>query len=110
MLTKERVAEALRKNAGVQAAAARALGVTRQAIQNWLRDHPELREVIAENDETLLDLAESNLIKALKNGEKWATRYMLDTKGKVRGYTRRVEFQPTAPLQVTFSDADYAMG
>lgn len=107
--TLEQVEQAIRRSRGNQARAARRLGITRQAIQNWKRRHPHLEGVVAEARDSLVDMAEDNLRIALARGEVWATELTLMTLGKGRGYTRRMELTPTTPLQVQLSDADYAM-
>ncbi len=109
LLTYALVERALRLSRGNQARTARRLGVTRQAIGLWVKHHPNLRTVIAEARDSLVDLAEDNLRLALINREQWATELTLETLGKGRGFTKRLELTPTTPLPIQVSDADYAM-
>jgi hypothetical protein len=98
-----RVAEALRKAAGIPSIAAAALGCTAMTVRNYLKRHPELREVAEEATETTLDLAESKLIGAINQGDQNAVRFYLECKGKHRGYTRRTEVTGPGgqPIEVT---------
>lgn len=109
-VTLQLVERALWLSRGNKAKAGRRLGITRQAVNNWLNRHPSLRTVASEARMTLVDLAIDNLERALIAREVWATELTLMTLGKGEGFTRRMEMTPTSPLAVTFSDADYAMG
>lgn len=58
-----------------------------------------------EEKETMLDVAESNLMEALVNKEQWATKYALSTKGKARGYdmTAAIRLESDDPLNINLS-------
>ena len=90
--TEDQIAEALLKNAGNATAAAAALGdVTRQAIDYRIKNSARLQQVAAEAGETVTDIAEGQLIKAIKKGHSWAIRFWLSTKGRNRGFVTRSE-------------------
>ena len=92
---------ALRSQGGIQAAAAQALEqatgvrVTRQAVHERVKRNPRLRRAIQETEEEVLDLAENVVLKSLNNGDFNAARFVLETRGKHRGYTRREVFALT---------------
>lgn len=101
-LTIDLVIEALRVSSGIRSVAARKLGVTRQAITNFGRRHPELAEAESEIRDELVDLAEGKLLTAVNKGEFNAIRYFLDNHGSDAGYgKKRLELstQPGAPLE-----------
>lgn len=90
-LTVKGVADKLREYHGNQAAVARAFGVDRSRITQYMEQHPELRAVKQEAEEAILDHAESALYRAVLSGEPWAVKWLLATKGKGRGYVERQE-------------------
>ena len=91
--TQHRVIDAIKQAQGIKAAAAQALGCSRQTVTNYIDRYPAVKEAYQEARDTSLDLAESKLI-ALVEREEWpAIRFMLITLGKDRGYTERTEIQ-----------------
>lgn len=91
-LVKHKVIEAITGSYGIKTNIAKRVGCTRRALYYFLdkTENKDLRELIDEEKETLLDLAEHNLIKALKskdkNERKWSTMFFLNTYGAKRGY------------------------
>lgn len=90
-LSDETIAKALKKTGGNMSATAQALKVTRQAISKRVKENPDLKAVCDEARETLVDLAESKLVGAVKKGNAWAVRLVLTTTGRGRGYVTRQE-------------------
>lgn len=88
-LLREEVRVALMASHGLIASAAHSLGVCRQSIYNAFKPWPELREIVEEERELLLDNAENALHKAIMRGEAWAICFFLKTRGKARGYSER---------------------
>jgi CRP-like cAMP-binding protein len=99
--TEAQIEAALRSQGGIQAAAAQALEkvtgvrVTRQAIHERVKNSPRLRQAITETEEEVLDLAENVVLQSLNKGDLNAARFVLETRGKDRGYTRRELFALT---------------
>jgi predicted transcriptional regulator len=89
--SQEQVAEALTAAGGVQADAARILGCSRTTINGYVRRYPHLQELIIQTREETLDLAESQLIKKVKDGNMTAIIFYLKTQGKQRGYVEKGE-------------------
>lgn len=93
-LNKKRVAEALRTSAGIQAVAAQKLMVSRPTLCRYLKRHPDLKAVIEETQDEVTDIAEGQLIAAMRKGEGWAIKYFLDNFGQKRGYgIRKLAFK-----------------
>lgn len=86
-----KVIEALRLSGGIKAAAAGELGVSRTTLYKFIDDYPEVGEALSEIDSEILDVAEAQVVKAIKTGEMQTVRWYLELKGKDRGYVRRVE-------------------
>lgn len=89
--SREQVAEALVAAGGVQVDAARILGCTRSTINGYVRRYPDLQQLIIDTREETLDLAESQLIKKMKEGNMTAVIFYLKTQGKQRGYVEKGE-------------------
>lgn len=97
----ETVAEVLRRSGGIKAHAARMLHCSRQAVDGYIKRHPEVRQAWLDARETMVDIAESKLHAAVDRGEWRAVRYTLSTLGRDRGYTT----EPLPP-QDPFADQD----
>jgi hypothetical protein len=85
-LTDSKVKKALREYQGIITLAAQSLGVTRQAIWRRVKDNPDLKAVIEEERDGVLDIAEGALYTALLNNEPWAVKFALTNLGAKRGY------------------------
>lgn len=92
-VTVSEVEEALRKNGGFYSRTAKALGISTQAVANQINKSEHLQKVYDEIRRSFLDLAESGLVQALKNGERWAIKFMLEYQGKDRGYIKRQQVE-----------------
>ena len=90
-LTVAKVEQELRATYGNQSAVARKFGVSRQAVADYISRYPRLQVALAEANDTILDNGESALYKAVLQGEPWAVKWLLATKGKARGYVERQE-------------------
>ena len=88
---------ALRKADGRPAAAARIIGVSRQAMHERVSRTPHLQECITEIEEILLDTAESVILKAVRAGHMPTVRWYMDRRGRERGYGRAGGAGPPVP-------------
>lgn len=89
--TIEEAATALRQTGGIVAQAAERLGVTRRGLWARIERNEKLQRVHQDCREHTLDVAESMLFEAIRNGEGWACQFYLKHRGHSRGYTTRVE-------------------
>ena len=85
-LTKNALVKAINNSSGLISVIAKKLSVSRKTVHNYLNRYPELKELINEEKENILDYAESKLIKKIDEEEAWAIRFLLTTQGKTRGY------------------------
>jgi hypothetical protein len=101
--TPDQVEAALRMSAGIRSGAAVKLNCSPSTISNYIDRHPALREVEAEILDQNLDLAETKLLTAIRDGNLTAVIFYLKTKGKARGYTERAELTGAdgGPIDVT---------
>ena len=88
---------AIKKNGGIVADVVKSLrkdygiDITRDAIYKRKETNPAIAAAFTEAEETVLDIAESYLIKAINKGEMKPIMFYLRTKGKQRGYAERRE-------------------
>jgi hypothetical protein len=90
-ITEAQIAEALQNSAGLFSAAAQKLGVDASTVSRRVAKSEKLKAVVIEALDKRLDVAESELLLAIKRGEAWAICFFLKCKGKSRGYVERTE-------------------
>jgi hypothetical protein len=100
VLKADLVAAKMLELSGNLAAVARFFGVTRQAVQHYVKARPKLMKVMDDCRESMKDAAESSLYKAVLDGEAWAVCFFLKTQAKDRGYTERQELTARQPFGV----------
>jgi hypothetical protein len=83
---------ALRSNDGNFVKTAEALNLTRQAVAHRVRTNPDRWGPVLEDiDDTLLDLAESNVATLLRQGDRTTTLAVMKHRGARRGWVARQE-------------------
>jgi len=109
---------ALRTQGGIMSTAAQALEeatgvrISRQAIRERVLRSPRLQRAIHEAQEETLDLAEGVLLTALRRNDRDAVnaaRFVLETKGKTRGYSRREYLIAVDPRKMSDAELDKAI-
>ena len=76
---------------GNVSAIAKSLGVRRSTVYARITESPELRGLIEDEREKLLDIAESVLANKVMAGDNDMLKFYLRTQGKSRGYSERSE-------------------
>lgn len=89
--TPKEIIEALEGASGIQAAAARKLGTSRQTIMNYIKDNEEVRAAYEIVNESTIDKVENKLLEQINSGNITAIIFYLKTKAKHRGYVERQE-------------------
>jgi len=100
------VRKALKDTGGILTLIAKKLDVDRSTLYNFIAKHPEINEDLHHEREKIIDLAEGSLFSQVQNKEAWATKYVLSTIGKNRGYVERIEsinFEPRE-IKVVFQE------
>jgi hypothetical protein len=72
------LAETLRKNGGIQAAAARVLKIERASVCERVAKSEVLQRAIREGKTELVDVAEDNVVRAIHAGDMISTRWFLE--------------------------------
>lgn len=97
-LTVRETIVALRTAQGSVIKASDALNVTPHRLSRFIGARPQLINLMKSFRSCLVDLAESHLIDAIQNGERWAVQLVLKTLGKHKGYTEKQEISHTHRL------------
>lgn len=87
--------KAIVNSGGIISTIAVRCGVTRDTIYQFLKRYPKMKDLLEDESERILDLAENKLFSKINDGESWAIKYLLSTKGKKRGYIERSEHSGT---------------
>ena len=77
--------------------------ISRGTIYNWIKKDDSFKEKVSYVAEELLDMAENQLIKQIREGNLTATIFYLKTKGQARGYIEKQyvhQTQITTPIKV----------
>lgn len=91
--SKKRMIEAMEKSLGIVTTAAKIAGIERTTHYLWMRTDPKYKKQIDDLNDLVLDFAESQLHKQIKEGNTTATIFYLKTKGKKRDYVERTEIK-----------------
>lgn len=87
----QQIIEALEATGGWQSQAAEKLGINHSSLSRRIKRHQVLQQALEDIRCKYLDLAESQLIKAIKEGNLSAIIFYLKCQGKKRGYVERAE-------------------
>lgn len=82
---------------GVIAVAAQKLGIARRTLYSWITEDTDLQEALREIRDEVLDLAEGQLLNAIREGSERSIHFYLRTVGRERGYGDKVDATLTAP-------------
>ena len=80
---------------------AKRVGCTRQTVYNAMERYATVKQAIADEKDSLKDMAENELLRQIKDGNTTATIFYLKTQAKDRGYVERQEFDHSGKINVT---------
>lgn len=99
----EQIKDALIKAKGFISQAAINLKCEPQTVRNYIARYPELNDVLKEQRESLLDFAESKLIKNMDKGDTTSLIFFLKTQGRTRGYQEKLEVEAETKNKITIN-------
>lgn len=73
---------------GFLSATAKELKTTRKTLHEYINTFPEIQEALTDIRENRLDVAETALMQAIRNGNVTAIIFFLKTQGRDRGYSQ----------------------
>jgi hypothetical protein len=91
LFTQQQFLEAIPGSGGLITAIARKVGCDWHTAKKYILRYATVNQAYQNECESILDVAELELIKAVRNGDLSAIKFYLSTKGKGRGYVERVE-------------------
>lgn len=106
-LTKKIFKEAVKDTGGIVSDIAKNAGVTSKTVYDFLNKYPEMQKFREMEKEDLLDMAEGKLHAIMNYGELkdsttlGATKFLLATQGKKRGYIEKTETEISGNLGIT---------
>lgn len=91
LFTAETFLKAIPGSAGIITTIAKRVGCNWHTAAKYIEEYPTIAQAYKDECESVLDMAEAKLYKAVEKGDLQAVKYILSTKGKRRGYVERVE-------------------
>ena len=67
------------------------IGISRRTYYKWCENNPEFKNLVNDELESLIDLAETKLQQNIMEGKEQSIFFFLKTKGKSRGYVETVD-------------------
>lgn len=99
--------EAIPKSGGVIATIARRVGCDWHTADKFIRKHDKLAQMLEDECQTIDDLAESVLIKAMQEGDVGSARWWLERRRRGRYATRQeVTGADAGPMVINLSWGD----
>lgn len=89
--TTDQFIEAIADSGGIVSTIAKRVGCSWGWARKFIDEHPTVLAAYNDENERVLDLAESILIKSIQSGDSQDAKWLLSRKGKSRGYVERTE-------------------
>jgi hypothetical protein len=87
----EDIKQAIIDSAGIIQHAATRLGVSRGALHTRIYRNKRLLDLLKQEREKYLDIAEGHLLRSVELGKRWAVQFYLTRMGKERGYGHKMQ-------------------
>jgi hypothetical protein len=102
--TAQQFIDAIPGTGGIISAIARKVGCDWYTVQRWIDKAATVRAAYDAECEAMLDLAESTVLKAIKDGDTSDAKWYLTKKGKRRGYGDALEVtgEGGGPLRIEY--------
>jgi hypothetical protein len=94
--TEEQLLHAIDGCAGIITTVAKELKCDRRTAQKYIDACPAAKNAMEDEMNKVLDMAESAVYVAARNGDTAAAKFILSTRGKKRGWTERQEIDFTS--------------
>ena len=93
VLSKKKVKAAILGSGGVILAVQQKCGCAYSTAWEFINreGNEELKQLMVNERDKIIDVAENKLFVAVKSGKEWAVKYTLNTIGKNRGYVEKQE-------------------
>jgi hypothetical protein len=99
-VSQKQIIQALTETGGVVTEAAKMLGLASvPSLRIRMAKNKALQDALTEIREQTKDLAEGNIISAIKSGDKETSKWYLASQGRDRGYGNKVEVEGKIAIQ-----------
>lgn len=98
--SKKRAKAAIPKSAGIMSTIAARLGCEWHTAKKYIEADPELSQMLADEVEGVLDMAESVVFKSAQAGNTQDAKWLLSKKGKARGWGDSVDLKHSGEIKV----------
>ena len=107
ILTEEQILTAIKGSFGIMTTIAKRLGIDRNTALKYVNQNEATRQALINEQEACGDLAETEILKLLKDGDAQTIRWYLGRKFAGRGYSEKIETKDTTPtLKIVTEDID----
>lgn len=89
--SKEAILKAIKGSGAVMSTIAKKLNVEWHTAKTYCELYEEAQQALQNENEVILDLADTGLYKSVQQGDLAAIKWLQATKGKKRGYVERQE-------------------
>jgi len=98
--TESQILKALKGSGGIKSTVAKRLGCTWDTANNAINSTDVTKRAFQDERETILDMAETTLLKSVQEGDVQSSKWMLSTLGKNRGYNEKTDIVITGDVTV----------
>ena len=104
--TAQQMIDALTEAKGIIASASRRLGTTRATVYRYIKKYATVKTAYEDARESNIDYVESQVMKAIRDGNVTAMIFFLKTVGRDRGYNERVDIDHDGTIEfvVTYGE------
>lgn len=85
------IKKAIKDSRGMYSVIAKRLGCSWHTAKKYVEDDPETAQAYKNEEESMIDFAESKLHEAISEDDLTATIFFLKTKGRKRGYIEKTQ-------------------
>ena len=106
--TQKNILDAIKGSGAIMSVIAKRLGCGWHTADTYCRASDDTLRALIDEEETVLDMAESALFSSIQDGDVTSSKWILSTKGKMRGYSERHEITGASggPVQIVY-DKDF---
>ena len=96
--------DAMEKSLGIVTTACKIVGISRWLHYDWMKTDPEYKSNIEDVSEIVIDFAESQLHKRMREGSDAATIFFLKCRARNRGYIEKQEMDHSGEIKITIEE------
>jgi len=95
------IKKAIKDSAGIISTISKRLGCDWHTAKKYIFMHEETKQMYENENETMLDMAESMLFQNIQEQDPASIFFYLKTKGKKRGYIEKVQTEHSGEMKTT---------